>query len=78
MAKGRRKYIRPLHLPTSAYTLKNLINPPIFVGMEKDSKDSVMVYTRIDLSELDKKAYSTLHTNVKKEELFVPCSRSVK
>jgi hypothetical protein len=66
----------PYEDPSTDFCLhiKELDNPPIFVGMEKDSKDSVMVYTRIDLSELDKKAYSTLHTNVKKEFPFALAS----
>ena len=54
--------------------IKEPNNPPIFVGMEKDSKDSVMVYTRSDLSQFDKKAFSTFQTNVKKEFIFALAS----
>jgi hypothetical protein len=50
--------------------IKDPDNEVIYVGMRKDRKDSVIVYTRSDLSKLDKEAFSSLPTDMKQNFIF--------
>jgi hypothetical protein len=43
---------------------------PVYVLMETDKKNSVMIYTGIDLSKLDRQAFASLQIEAKKEFIY--------